>query len=266
MKARAFPRAWDGRDEETEFRRWLMAAVVVFAAHLIATLAILYWPKPVKSAGDAPPAILVELAPLAVAPESEHLDVAPGPEMVEAQPKQEPEPKPEEKTPAPELPQKAESEVVLPPPAPEKKEEEKPQPQPQKAVQQRKDLQKHYAPQTTAAPKLNLKKAAQPAATVSGTTADSVLANANWRGAVVAHLNRFKRFPGGASGGTAVVAFSIDPGGRVTSARLVRSSGSSALDADAVAMIWRASPVPAPPASVSRGAGISLSVPVRYVR
>lgn len=81
----------------------------------------------------------------------------------------------------------------------------------------------------------------------------------------MAHLNRFKRFPSGASGGTAQVAFSIDRAGRVLSSRLIGSSGDPALDAEAVAMMRRASPVPAPPSSVG-GGSITLAVPVRFNR
>ena len=82
---------------------------------------------------------------------------------------------------------------------------------------------------------------------------------------MIAHLNRFKRFPSGASPGTVQVAFSIDRGGRVLSARLVRGSGDAALDEEAVAMIRRANPVPPPPDGLGGGA-ISLTVPVKFSR
>lgn len=255
-------------EEALNLKLWAFAGVFVCAAHAAGISAGLFWERPRPTAGDAPPAIMVELAPLAVAPEPTELDIAPGPVMTEAKPQAEPEPKHEEKVEVPELPKKEEAEVTLPPPAPEKKEEEKPKPKPE--VQQppkKKEVQKHQAPQTTAPPKVKLRPAPRMAAPTAGATENSAFANANWRGAIVAHLNRFKRFPAGASNnGTVVVAFSIDASGRVTSARLARSSGNSTLDSDAVAMVWRANPVPAPPPSVSRGQGMSLSVPVHYVR
>lgn len=253
MKRPAWPRDV-AADESFELKRWMAAGVIVCVAHAAGIAAGLLWQPQRNNVGDAPPAIMVELAPVAVAPEPTPLDIAPGPLMTEAKPEPKPEPKPEEKE-IPEL-KKSDAEVVLPEKAEEKpKENEKP-----------KELLKYQAPQTTAPPKLKVKRAETMAAPTAGSTENSAFANANWRGAVVAHLNRFKRFPGGGTSGTAVVAFSIDAGGRVTGARLVRGSGNPTIDADAVAMVWRASPVPAPPPSVSRGGSIGLTVPVRYVR
>lgn len=87
-----------------------------------------------------------------------------------------------------------------------------------------------------------------------------------WKARVVAHLERRKRYPSAARArgeqGTVLVAFRIDAGGRVLSASLARSSGHSALDEAALAMVERASPVPAPPS----GEGTTLTAPVRFVR
>lgn len=254
-------------EEALNFRLWAFAGVFVCAAHAAGISAGLFWERARPVTGDAPPAIMVELAPLAVAPEPTELDIAPGPAMLEAKPQAEPQPKLEEKVEIPELPKKEEAEVTLPAPAPEKKEEEKPEPKPQVQEQPRKkEVPKRQAPQTTAPPKAKLRQAPRMAAPSAGATENSAFANANWRGAIVAHLNRFKRFPAGASNGTALVSFSIDASGRVTSALLARSSGNAILDSDAVAMVWRANPVPAPPPSVSKGRGMALSVPVHYVR
>ena len=93
-----------------------------------------------------------------------------------------------------------------------------------------------------------------PAASNSGASVSS------WRGAVLAHLNAFRTPATGASG-TAVVAFAVDAGGRVLSARLASSSGDPELDVEAVGMVRRASPVPAPPPEL--GSRVQLSVPVR---
>ncbi len=49
------------------------------------------------------------------------------------------------------------------------------------------------------------------------------------------------------------------------SARLVRGSGDASLDEEAVAMIRRASPVPAPPDGLGSGA-IALTVPIKFSR
>ncbi len=87
---------------------------------------------------------------------------------------------------------------------------------------------------------------------------------ATWRGKVLAHLNSNKR--GVSNGaGTATVAFKIDRSGKVTSAKVVTSSGNKALDAEAVALTQRASPVPPPPADVT-GTSLYLKVPIRFAK
>jgi protein TonB len=85
-----------------------------------------------------------------------------------------------------------------------------------------------------------------------------------WRGKVLAHLNSRKR-EFGSGAGTATVAFKIDRSGEVASAKVVTSSGNKALDAEAVALTQRASPVPPPPADVP-GTSLYLKVPVRFGR
>ena len=102
-------------------------------------------------------------------------------------------------------------------------------------------------------------------APAEGAASVSAALRASWRGTLLAHLNRYKRFPGGANPGTVQVAFSIDRSGRVVSARLVGGSGDAILDEEAVAMIRRASPVPAPPEGLG-GGSIALSVPVKFSR
>ena len=116
------------------------------------------------------------------------------------------------------------------------------------------------APPPAAAP------AAAPNPAAQGATATPSVSTASWRGSLIAHLNRYKRFPGGASPGTVQVAFSIDRSGRVLSARLSGSSGDPALDEEAVAMVRRASPVPAPPGGLGGSGAIALAVPVRFSR
>jgi periplasmic protein TonB len=84
----------------------------------------------------------------------------------------------------------------------------------------------------------------------------------SWRAAIAAHLNQHKRYPGSGAG-ISTITFSVDRSGKVLSARLLRSSGNAALDAEAVAMARRASPLPKPPADIA-GDNLSLTVPVRF--
>jgi protein TonB len=117
------------------------------------------------------------------------------------------------------------------------------------------------APAGSAAPVA--RTAASPSSS-SGATVTSALAS--WKGQLVAHINRFKRFPANAaSSGTASVAFAINRAGVVESARLISSSGDRALDEEAVALLHRASPTPPPPAHMA-GNIISLTVPIRFDR
>ena len=74
-----------------EFKRWGLAAAIVCAAHLGLTASYLLLPEPEPDGSIASPAVIVDLAPLPVAPSSQQ-DLAPGPEMVEAQPTPKPPP------------------------------------------------------------------------------------------------------------------------------------------------------------------------------
>ena len=88
-------------------------------------------------------------------------------------------------------------------------------------------------------------KAASPAP--SGGSAAGL---ADWSARVRAHLERHKRFPADADPsrdrGLARVSFVVDLQGRVLSQRLSGSSGSAALDREAVSLLQRAQPLPPP--------------------
>lgn len=274
--------------------RWSLAALLVAGAHGTAGWVVANWQGAEAAPGATPAAVMIELAPLAVAPEAPQ-DLAPGQEMVEAQPEPEPpkpveppkemEPQPsEEPEPVavpqpeikiPELPSLPDAAAMLAPPPPKNEEpppppkevKRKPPPKPKVVAERKKPIHpdKPRAEQTSA-PAAQAQVSDRAAAPAPGASSASPAAAASWRGSLIAHLNRFKRFPNGATPGTVQVAFSIDRGGRVTSARLVRGSGDAALDDEAVAMIRRASPVPAPPDGMGGGGAISLAVPIRFSR
>ncbi len=86
---------------------------------------------------------------------------------------------------------------------------------------------------------------------------------AAWRGKLVGHLNRFRRFPPGLGSGTARVGFTIDDVGQVTDIRIVSGSGNAALDDAAQALVIRASPFPRPPVGLS-GKSLSFVVPIHF--
>ncbi|MFG1294696.1 energy transducer TonB [Xanthobacter variabilis] len=263
--------------------RWLAAGLVIVLAHTGFVYAALFWHRE-ESAAAPPAAVMIELAPMPVSAPSQTQDVAPGPEMMQApqttpdapdEPEEEPAPtepvKQEVAEDAPELPPTpVASEVVLPAAHPEpqpkpvemrKPEEKPPEEKPKKEA---KPTRRRQAPVTSAAPRSEAAPSQRTAAPSPGISASNSQARASWAAMISAHLNRFKRYPRGAEGvtGRPSVRFSLDGSGRVTSVSLVRSSGSSVLDDEAVATVRRASPFPAPP----DGRGASFSVPVNFTR
>ncbi|HSI42361.1 MAG TPA: TonB family protein [Xanthobacteraceae bacterium] len=273
-----------------EAARWLAAGALVLGLHAAAAMGMLRLPA--APAPMEPPAVMIELAPLPVAPAAEPVDLPPGPTMAEA-----PEPEPREvppdplarvedappPPPAPEavepLPEVAETtapniEVPLPPPlplsaelTPPEKPIDPPKQRPKPKPKPKERSERPPAPRTSAAPSSNAAPAPRAAAPTVGTTASRSVAPATWRSQLMAHLNRFKRYPGDARGrgeqGRPRVAFTIDRSGRVLAVRLVGGSGSSSLDGEAVAMVHRASPVPAPPADMA-GGSFNFTVPVLF--
>ncbi len=159
-------------------------------------------------------------------------------------------------------------EVKPKPPKPTKAETPKPaKPEPAKPA-------KKAAPQPAAKPAPPASAASRKSAADAPTTAapksagakGSGMSAARWQSRVNKHLNRFKRFPRGASvAGIVSVRFAIDPGGAVLSVSVAGSSGDPALDEAAIDMVRRASPVPAPPPEIAKPR-MSLTVPVRFSR
>jgi protein TonB len=87
----------------------------------------------------------------------------------------------------------------------------------------------------------------------------------SWQRALVAQIERHKRYPPQARGeqGVAKLEFRLDRGGRIVTSRIAQTSGSAALDAETLALIRRAQPFPPPPADVSEEQ-LSFVVPIRY--
>jgi protein TonB len=119
------------------------------------------------------------------------------------------------------------------------------------------------APATPASPAYQAPQAAAPAPA----RVPDPAAAASWRSTLAARLQAAKRYPEQAreagEQGVAVARFTMDRAGRVLSASLVRSSGHPALDAEAIALIRRAEPLPPPPADTG-GATLTLTVPVSF--
>jgi len=232
-----------------DLTRWVICIALALAAHAAAAAALIAsWGKPYDQIASAP-VILVELAAVAVAPQAEPTDLAPGPEQTESHGEQvitEPQREPIDVM-AATLPT-PQTEVAPEPPS-EARPNTAPHPEPASA---------------TSAPSPSDRRAKRAAAPSPGAPAQST-ALPSWRSALVARLERSKRYPSDAGGvrGVAVLAFNIDRAGGVHNARIAKSSGSPALDRETLALAVRAQPLPPPPAELT-GAQIPISVPLRY--
>ncbi len=229
----------------------LLLAVGFHAAGAAALLA--RWNDSADLVANAP-LIMIDLAPVSVAPTTIPTELPP--DQVESKLV---EPTPEPETPKPQ--------IELPPdPAPQPElTATPPQKPPEKKVEKKKPKQREAS--IARAPSTADIKADRAAAPMPGASARDADAMPNWKSRLVAQIERSKRYPSEAQArgeqGVAQVSFNVDRGGGVHNARVVRSSGSSILDRDAIAWLERAQPLPPPPAEVP-GAQIPLTVPLRY--
>jgi periplasmic protein TonB len=265
MTAYALPGDVPDASPAAAFGRWMGAAALVVGVHGAAVwLAVK--PRPETPALSLPPpAVLMDL------------DAAPAEAQEEAVPPSEPETAPPLDPPKPETPEPPVApaeELPLPPPLdavalpepppPVEKPRERPPERPPERVERRREPERPR-PRPPTPPSAAQRSEAAPAS-APGAARASAATSASWHAVLMAHLNRHKRYPGGAPTGTAQIAFTIDRGGRVLDARLVRSAGDSQLDHEAVAMVRRASPLPAPPGSMAGGGAFTLAVPIRFSR
>lgn len=285
----------DGRVGEAV--SWVGASVVVVGAYAAATLWYLQEPPVVIADNGPPPAIMIELAMQEQAQETDVDDITPDQETGEdslaakdVAPAEEP---------LPDTPEELANEIPVAKEAPEPQETrdsaetagdiEKvvtqlenvaiplPQPKPPPPAQKPtkvtapKEKREKARPQKQAAAsaaklkaKAKILRSERTAAQRWSVGGSSSVSPAKWTSRLLAHLKRRQRYPAGARSrreqGTAYVRFGIDEAGVVLSVRLARSSGFRELDTEAVAMVKRASPVPAPPPGVNR----SLTVPVSF--
>jgi protein TonB len=88
---------------------------------------------------------------------------------------------------------------------------------------------------------------------------------ANWQTELFQHLDRHKRYPKERQQKTAEIAvrFTLDRMGRVLSAEIEKSSGDTAFDEAALAMVRRSDPVPVPPPLIA-DEGLSFTLPVIF--
>ena len=233
-----------------EALRWGICFALALCFHAAGAAALLArWNEESDLVTNAP-VIMIELAPVPVAPEITPNELPPGPQQTEVQPEPEQQ-KPIEKV---ELPPEPQAELQITPP-----------PKPVEKPKEMKPKQKHAS--LTSAPSTAEHRAARAAAPMPGAASRDSDALPNWKSQLVARIERYKRYPSEAQSrgeqGVAQLAFSIDRSGGVHHARIVRSSGSSLLDRETLALIERAQPLPPPPPHVP-DSQLSVVVPIRY--
>lgn len=154
-----------------------------------------------------------------------------------------------------------------PPPEPVRREPPRPRPRPQPPRPQPAARPAEQAAPAAAPAAAPTAPAAAPATTGGGGAAGNPSAVPNWQGQLLARLRRFQRYPDSSryrrEEGVAQVTFTLRRDGEVLDVRLARSSGFPELDAEAVQLIRRASPLPTPPAELP-GEPVSVTAPVRF--
>lgn len=270
----------------TEMALWVLAGLLVLTAHVGAAAWLLRAP-PVIPADDMPPAaIMISVADAPEALATEETEISPDEQTAEAStpvekvetPQETPseetipeeevaEAEPDQEVVEEELPVHAQVAVPLPvakPPPPDKKRQAaKPKPRKKKSKPRPREeaqISSRQAVQAQAQVRQSNRNAARQ--TASGLF--SSMTPATWQSRLMAHLERRKKYPAGSRArgerGTVYVRFTIDGAGNVRSVRLVRSSGFPDLDREVLALVHRASPVPAPP----QGAKRTITAPVRF--
>lgn len=241
-------------EDRADLRRWLLSGATALLVYSGALAALTTWRQPDDIEATEPSgAIVVDLAPMPAAPSATPTDIAPGPEQVmsEAKPESTPDVTPPDET--PELPPAPDPDAAVAP---------KSKPEPQVTEQQ-------AAATTTPAP-LAVSDRVAPVAvapTQGAPNAKNSEAVVTWRTQLLALIEKNKRYPEAARSrreqGTAHVSFTLDRKGRVGGARVIQSSGASALDEEAIALLKRAEPFPVPPATLP-GDVVVVRLPIRF--
>jgi protein TonB len=250
-----------------EILRWGLSGAIVLFAHVSVAAAIVGWSDTDEST-DPVGAMVVELAPVPVAPLNTPSDIQPGPEQVQAEATPEQIAKPTEKTvdkvvepekvkEQQDIPTKENPDVAL--------QKKSPEPQPEKPKRSEAQL---AAPVTTAPqmPKVDMAVvAAAPMQTMFNLNESNAVPT--WKRLVVSKLERNKKYPSAAQArdekGVVQLEFSVDRQGHLKSSRIVKSSGSDTLDRETLDLVQRAQPFAAPPAAMP-GEEVFLVVPIKF--
>ncbi len=253
---------------------WGIAALVVLAMHLAIGAFVILTRRSDMPPGAPTDTVMIDLAPVAAAPsqpqelttptpQEEPKPTPPPPEpdpplqtVPETPPVMAAPPPPEQPVPTilqtPELPPAPKAEAVLPSPKPvpdkrlkqNRVEKQKRIDQERQRKERAERLRKDHA-RAAASARAAARRAAGPA---PGAARQSM---SSWVSQVQARINAAKRYPEAArargESGTATLAFTVDAGGRIVSAQIASSAGSSALDNATLSMAHRLGHLPPPP-------------------
>lgn len=235
-----------------EIFRWSGSFVVAVAGHLGAVAMTLDWAaRPQARDSENPAAVMLELAPLPVAPEPVAVEAPPGPELSEVVPEPE-QPPPVEIPPMP-LAEVPTVQEVVPPRRPAEPVERK---------------RERHPPLPAAAPSVRR----EPALTAAAPSMEAMprpdsAALPTWKGVLLRHLERHKRYPPEAQRarqeGITYVRFVMARDGRVLVANIERGTGIALLDKEGLDLLRRAEPLPPLPAD-QPGETLVLIVPIQF--
>jgi TonB family protein len=122
------------------------------------------------------------------------------------------------------------------------------------------------AQEATVAPSVqDVQETAKSTTPDQGTGQSRQRARVTWQKELLAHLDKFKRYPTERSQKSAeiLITMTLDRTGHVVSANISRGSGDDAFDHAALAIVERASPVPPPPPLIA-DEGLDFSLPVIF--
>ena len=257
------------RTGRSELLRWFACGAIALTIHAVIVLAIVFHSNQSDLETGAP-VVMMELAPISAAPPALLSDVSPAPLQTEAeqieQVRQETPKDQRETEQVPEIPREPDP-VVTVQSGPTVLREQRPQSEAQEVPETEAKEEIHQEAAIAAAPPsavaVDVRPASPDAGLVERPTSTQIV---TWQRLMSMQLERYKRYPSQARGeqGETTLTFTIDRQGHLLSSRVVRSAGSAALDAAALAMLGRAQPFPAPPAGIA-DEQLTITVPVRYV-
>jgi protein TonB len=244
---------------------WVMAVCFAAALHAAGFAFALSRMKP-EDIDDALGAPAIEIGLELTAPHEEQTDLRPGPAAeasaassasVEQTAKVEQTDLPKDKPTETEDPDR-----LVAPDASKTPKDEKPTVKESKAN----PTAESVASEAAAPPSLETaREAPRSVAPAQGSGESAMRVRTTWQKELVAHLNRFKRYPATNSRRAVqiTVTFTLDRLGHVVSSSLQQGSGDPAFDRAALAMMALADPVPPPPPLVA-DEGLTFSLPVIF--